>query len=435
MQPILWQEAGSGIRKIKSKRSGILDELHSLERLWYIFYMENPRARWIEAIPVVQEGKELIVLRDTEGITENALVVSREIAFMISLMDGSRTVQDIQVEFMRAAGELVYIEKIQELIDTMDSHLLLFNEHYKNHYTKLREEYETSPVRKAFLAGKSYSANRMELLTFLDEMLKEETDGTIPGEIMGIVAPHIDYPRGMEVYKKTYPHLRNCVKPLVVILGTCHHPTERILSISLKDFETPLETIPHAKGLGALIRENKVLKKHIDEWPHRNEHSIELQLPLIQYMMQQDFEMLPVLTGSMHEYVEGEKSIDDGEIDEIVTNLQEALAAYGKPFIVLSGADLAHIGAQFGDAFALDMATLAHSKVRDEMLLESITKVDAEEFFATIREEEDARRICGLTPIFFQLKLLEGSRCDIVGYDQWTDGKSSVSFAGGIFYK
>jgi AmmeMemoRadiSam system protein B len=397
--------------------------------------MENPKIRWIEAVPFIQEGKDLIILRDTEGITENGLVVSREIAFMISLMDGSRTVRDIQVDFMRAAGELVYIEKIQELIDTMDSHLLLFNENYRNHYARLREDYENAPVRKAFLAGKSYSANRMELLSFLDEMLKKETNGTIQGEITGIVAPHIDYPRGMGVYQKTYPHLRNCVKPLIVIFGTCHHPTEGILSISLKDFETPLETIPHAKGLGALIRENKVLKKYIDEWPHRNEHSIELQLPLIQFMMQQEFEILPILTGSMHDYMEGEKSIDDGEIDEIVTNLQEALAAYGRPFIILAGADLAHIGAQFGDRFALDMAALAHSKARDEILLESIKKVDAEGFFTTIREEKDTRRICGLTPIFFQLKLLEGSRCDIVGYDQWTDGKSSVSFSGGIFYK
>jgi AmmeMemoRadiSam system protein B len=397
--------------------------------------MENPKVRWIEAIPFVQEGRELIMLRDTEGITENALVVSREVAFMISLVDGSRTIQDIQTDFMRAAGELVYIEKIQELIDTMDSHLLLFNENYRNHYAKVREEYEKSPVRKAFLAGKSYSANRMELLSFLDEMLKQETDGTIPGEITGIVAPHIDYPRGMEVYQKTYPHLRNCAKPLIVIFGTCHHPTKGILSISLKDFETPLETIPHAKGLGALIRENKVLKRYIDEWPHRNEHSIELQLPLIQFMMQQEFEILPILTGSMHDYMEGEKSIDDGEIDEILMNLQEMLAAYGRPFIILSGADLAHIGEQFGDKFALDMATLAHSRARDEILLESIKKVDAEGFFTTIREEKDTRRICGLTPIFFQLKLLEGSRCDIVGYDQWTDGKSSVSFAGGIFHK
>jgi len=397
--------------------------------------MENPRVRWIEAVPFVQEGRELILLRDTEGIAENALVVSKEAAFMISLMDGSRTARDIQADFMQATGELVYIEKIQGLIDTMDSYLFLANENYRNHYTKLREEYEKSPVRNAMLAGKSYSENRMELLAFLDEKLKKATDGTISGEITGIVAPHIDYSRGMGVYQKTYPHLRNCNKPLVVIFGTCHHLTQNILSISLKDFETPLEIIPHAKGLDNAILGNKVLGKYVEEWPHRSEHSIELQLPLLQFVMQHDFEILPILTGSMHEHVEGEKNIDDGEIDEITVNLQEVLAAYGRPFIVVSGADLAHIGAQFGDRFELDTATLARSKVRDDMLLESIRKVDAKGFFERIKEEKDARRICGLTPIFFQLKLLAGCKCDIVAYDQWTDGKSSVSFAGGIFYR
>jgi hypothetical protein len=397
--------------------------------------MENPRVRWIEALPIVQDGQELILLRDTEGITENALVVSREIAFMISLMDGTRTLRDIQVDFMKAAGELVYIEKIQELVDTMDSHLFLLSENYKNYYAMLKEEYEKSHVRKAFLAGKSYSANRMELLAFLDEMLGKETDGEISGEITGVVVPHIDYARGAGVYKETYRYLKHCQKPLVVIFGTSHHPTERILSISLKDFETPLEIIPHAKELGKMILSDDVLKKYVDEWPHRIEHSIELQLPLIQFMIQHDFEILPILTGSMLEYISGEKSVDGGEIDEIVEHLRQALKDCGKPFIILSGADLAHIGAQFGDSFSLDIAALARSKARDEILLESIKNVDAKGFFEAIKEERDERRICGLTPIFFQLKLLEGNKCDVVGYKQWTDGKSSVSFAGGVFYK
>lgn len=397
--------------------------------------MENPRVRWIEAHPIVQDGQELILLRDTEGLIENALIVSREVAFMISLMDGTRMLRDIQAAFMETVGELVDIEKIQGLVDAMDSHLLLFSDNFRDYYMTLREEYERLPVRKAFLAGKSYSANRMDLLAFLEEMLGGEHDGKIDGEITGIIAPHIDYARGIDVYKKTYPYLRNVKKPLIVIFGTCHHPTERILSISCKDLETPLEIIPHAKELDRLILGNEVLKNYVDEWPHRNEHSIELQLPLIQFMVQHDFEVLSILTGSMHEYIAGEKSIDAGEIDEIVANLKQVLREYGKPFIILSGADLAHIGAQFGDSLPLDAATLARSKVHDEMLLESVKKADAKGFFETIREESDARRICGLTPIFFQLKILEESSCDIVGYDQWTDGKSSVSFAGGIFYK
>ena len=53
------EDAGSEIGKINTKKTGIRGELHSFGRLWYTFHMENPRIRWIEAIPIEQEGKEL----------------------------------------------------------------------------------------------------------------------------------------------------------------------------------------------------------------------------------------------------------------------------------------------------------------------------------------------------------------------------------------
>jgi AmmeMemoRadiSam system protein B len=398
--------------------------------------MENPKVRWVEAHPIVQDGKELILIRDIEGITEQALIVSNEVAFMISLMDGTRALRDIQEEYMRVCGELVYLEHIQGLVDALDTHLLLHNEHYMDCLAQMRDEYASAPVREPFLAGKSYPANRMELLMFLDEMFKEADGKRYEGkEITGILAPHIDYSRGMEVYRETYSHLRSVEKPLIIVLGTCHRPTAGIWSISVKDFSTPLNVIRHPEGLCRLIRKNDMLKRYIDEWPHRSEHSIELQLPLIQFMARHDFEMLPILTGSMHEYIEGQKGIDDEEIAGIVENFKAALQGYGKPYVVIAGADLAHIGAQFGDNYTLDISTLARSKGKDEAILGSVSNVDSRGFFEAVRAEGDSRRICGLTPIFFQLCLLQDSACDVVSYKQWTDGRSSVSFAGGVFYK
>lgn len=400
------------------------------------FAMERPKLRFIEAVPFVQDGQELILLRDTEGISEKALAVSRDLAFMMSLMDGTRTLRDIQAEFMRVSGEMVYVERIEEIVNLMDENLLLQSDRYDDHMKELRDEYDRSPVRKACLSGQSYSSNPIELLAFLRDMFPAGKDGVAPnGEITGILAPHIDYQRGMGVYRQTYPYLKHAVKPLIVIFGTSHRMTERIWSISLKDFETPLETVHCGTGLKELIKKDDLLKRYIDEWPHRLEHSIELQLPLIQFMVQDDFEILPVLTGSMHEYVEGEKATDDEEIALLVESLKGVLDEYGRPYCIIAGADLAHIGAQFGDRYPLDRMTMNESKEKDGMILEHVRNVDAEGFFRAIQAERDSRRICGLTPIFFQLKLLEGARADIVSYDQWTDGKSSVSFAGGIFYR
>jgi AmmeMemoRadiSam system protein B len=111
------------------------------------------------------------------------------------------------------------------------------------------------------------------------------------------------------------------------------------------------------------------------------------------------------------------------------------LEKYGKSYLFIAGADLAHIGAQFGDRYTLDSETLARSKSKDQEILDSVKQVDAGGFLAAIRAEQDGRRICGLAPIYFQLALLEGSTCEMVSYDQWTDGASSVSFAGAILYK
>ena len=115
--------------------------------------------------------------------------------------------------------------------------------------------------------------------------------------------------------------------------------------------------------------------------------------------------------------------------------MKQVLEKYGKPYLLIAGADLAHIGAQFGDKYALDRLTLGQSKTKDEEILEAVRQVDSQRFLAAIRAEEDRRRICGLAPIYFQLSLLEGSTCDLVDYDQWTDGASSVSFAGAVFYR
>ena len=399
------------------------------------FAMEKPQIRFIEAIPYEKDGKELVVLRDTEGIAREALAVSRDVAFMVSLMDGTNTLRDIQAAFMRASGQMVYMEQIEGLVKALDQNLFLYNDRYMAHVKALYDDYDRLPVRPAYLAGKSYSASRMDLLSFLNGMFDgHENIANTPGDISGILAPHIDYSRGAPVYRRIYPYLKDVPKPLLVIFGTCHHPTEGLWSISLKDFATPLETVPVGPGLKELIRANSFLSRYIEEWPHRNEHSIELQLPLIQFMVQDDFEILPILTGSMHEFIEGSKSIDDDdEVRQLTENLKHVLDAYGKPYCIIAGADLAHIGAQFGDRYTLDPVTLERSRKKDELLLGHVRNVDADGFFREIKEEGDRRRICGLTPIFFQLKLLEGCRADIVDYHQWTDGQSSVSFAGGFF--
>jgi len=113
--------------------------------------------------------------------------------------------------------------------------------------------------------------------------------------------------------------------------------------------------------------------------------------------------------------------------------LKEILKTHEGPCVVIAGADLAHIGAQFGDPPPLNPSTLEESKQKDGALLETVARVDAAGFFEAVAGESDRRRICGLVPIYFLLSMLGPCGGEVVGYDQWTDGASSVSFAGIVF--
>jgi hypothetical protein len=398
--------------------------------------MEHPKMRWVEVLPVLQDGREMFYLRDPEGISEKPLVVSRDVLFLVALMDGKRSTRELQEEYTRASGSLVYLEQVQAVVEAMDTSLLLDNDRFQTCLRKLKAEYEQAPYREPCCSGKSYPEGKEELLAYMNSMFGETELPQVSGEIEGILAPHIDYARGYKVYQETYRYLPLSDRKLLVIFGTCHGMTTKLWNISLKDYCTPLGVLPCRSELQSLINSNALLREQVGEWSHRNEHSIELQIPIIQFLLRnRDVEILPILTGSMQEYVTGGKHPHGQALRELTDNLRQVLEQYGKPYLLVAGADLAHIGAQFGDSYSLDQLTLSRSKSKDEDILDGVKQVDCEHFVAAIRAEQDERRICGLAPIYFQLSLLRACKCNVVSYDQWTDGASSVSFAGAVFYK
>jgi hypothetical protein len=396
---------------------------------------EKVKARWVDVVPTTHNGMEMFLIRDPEGLAGDSLLVSRDVLFLISLMDGKKTVLDIQEAYMKAAGGApVPAERIISVIEAMDAQFLLQNDRYEGHLRVLKDAYASSSCRTAFLPGKSYPDDEAGLRAFMERMLRQGQTPAEKDHVKGLIAPHIDYGRGADVYRRAYRFLPVGENTLFVIFGTCHKPAPRVWNIALRDLRTPLGTVKGAAEVGRLLREDALLGSYVDEWPHRNEHSIELQLPIIQFLLGHGrFEVLSILTGSLHEYMEAGRSPSLGEAAELAERLKEILKAHEGPCVVIAGADLAHIGAQFGDPSPLYPSTLEASKQKDGTLLETVARVDAAGFFDAVRGEGDRRRICGLAPIYFLLSMLGPCGGEVVGYDQWTDGASSVSFAGVVF--
>ena len=131
--------------------------------------MDYPRLRHIDAFPIESSGVPMICLRDPDNFTKEMLTVPYNVYFIISFFDGNHTLLDIQAEYMRKFGELLFKEHIVELIEKLDSHLLLDSERFSIFRDKLEDDFRKSKIRRAAHAGKSYDSH--------PESLKKQIEG------------------------------------------------------------------------------------------------------------------------------------------------------------------------------------------------------------------------------------------------------------------
>jgi len=175
-----------------------------------------------------------------------------------------------------------------------------------------------------------------------------------------------------------------------------------------------------------------------DEAAHRHEHSIEFQVTFLQYLLgtTREFQIVPVLVGSFQPFIEEGASPDDSpEVEAMVAALRAAAKKAG-PVCYVSGADLAHVGRQFGDPWLLDQDRLDEQSQDDHKLLERACQGDAARFFDHVARQDDRRRICGLAPTYTMLELLGPARGELLKYDQAVadDRSECVSFASVAFF-
>jgi AmmeMemoRadiSam system protein B len=146
-----------------------------------------------------------------------------------------------------------------------------------------------------------------------------------------------------------------------------------------------------------------------------------------------DFTVVPILLSSFHEMVAmGTQPANDSRVASFIDALGDELAQDDRRTLIVAGVDFAHIGRKFGDAFSVDESIAERVKREDMGLIEFIRRGDAAGFFADIAKDRDARRICGLAPMYTQLELLRGHRGRLLKYGIAMEPEtgSAVSFAG-----
>ncbi len=404
--------------------------------------MDKPKIRAVEAFPVEQNEQAYICLRDPSGLAPDPIMLGMGAYFIVTLFDGDHDLRDIRAAFMRRFGQILPVENLTELIATLDQAYFLDSPRFREHLRQVREEFHASPVRPAALAGLCYpsepSALRREIEGYF---AAPEGPGTAAAKardhsLKGLIAPHIDPRRGAGAYAHAYGELKAHRPPaLVVILGTSHYGAgPELFSATRKDYATPLGVVPTDGGfVERLSRRYRGGDLFADELLHRNEHSIEFQALFLRWALgRHEFNVAPILVSSFHEMVaKGVVPVEDKRVGSFIEALRTEIDAEKRDVLIVAGVDFAHVGRKFGDEFAVDESIAERVRREDEGLIEFITRGDPEGFFADIVKDRDARRICGLAPMYTQLQLLKGRPGRLLKYGiaMEPDTGSAVSFA------
>ncbi len=409
--------------------------------------MDYPKLRNIDAFPVKMQGQDLICFRDTQRITENVVFLPRSAYFIVSLFDGAHSIRDIQAEYMRMFGELIYSDQIIEVMEKLDSSLLLDSEHFREYRKNVEEEFFQTSIRKPILAGGGYEIVPEKLRMQIESFYFLEGgpgEGPLPqvslNGLQGFVAPHIDYMRGGPCYAWAYKEVaEHSDHDVFILLGTAHVATQKYFALTKKDFETPFGILKADQTILSRLENDMGSDFFSDEFVHRSEHSLEVQAVYLHYLFEKNpnLRIVPVLCGSFCEIIShGGYPHESEEINVFIETLDKIIREDGRKICLVASADLAHVGRQFGHQFLVSEAVMEDVKRKDLEMLDYVIKGDTESFFEYVRKENDQRNICGLPPIYALLRLLENSTGKLLNYTQWRDpdGNGAVTFASIAFH-
>jgi len=391
----------------------------------------------VEAFPVEVDGRRIICLRDPANLSPRVVGLAGPTLFLVSLMDGTRTLRDLQSAVAKRFSDVIPLPDLERLVEELDESLLLDSPHFREHLARMERDYLEAPHRAATHAGSGYEADADALAARLDGWIGATAPREALDRVAGVIAPHIAFQRGGPTYAWAYRELSRSAAETVVVLGTSHVPLSRYFSVTRKDFATPFGTIPADTAFLDSLEERMGERLESDPLVHRGEHSVELQAVWLQ-RMGRPLRIVPILCGSLHEEIaSGASPREQDEVARFLEALGATLREYGERAVVIAAADLAHVGTGFGDEKPPDAALLRSVEDGDRASLDAATRLDAEGFFRVSQEENDRRRVCGLAPVYAFLAALDADHGELLEYRQCVDpsGFRTVTIASAAFFR
>ena len=262
-------------------------------------------------------------------------------------------------------------------------------------------------LRSPAVAGQFYPGRETSLRQMLDEILPA---GEEKRPALGVMSPHAGYVYSGKVAGKIFGG--SVIPEKVIILGPNHHGIGHPAAVYEQgSWLTPLGAVRIAEDVTAHILDECPMTA-ADTAAHQYEHSLEVQVPFLQYL-EPDVRIAPVCISRL--------TLED--LMRMGEGLALAAARCSKTPLFVASSDMTHF----------ESGAVAHHK--DFLAIEKILALDPEGLYETVRT--NCISMCGVMPTVVMLqalKCLGASEAELVAYsnsgDVTGDQADVVGYAG-----
>lgn len=290
-------------------------------------------------------------------------------------------------------------------------------------------------MRRAKFAGMFYQRAR----SLLDRQIKEcfEGDrgpGALPStnlksskKVKAVIVPHAGYAYSGQAAAWAYKYIaEQGMSDLYIIIGPSHSSSQT--SLTMETFDMPYGYVRVDQHFARKLLEKGNIKE--DNELHDEEHSVEVQIPFLQFIFKKQAEklkILPILIGH---------KITRDQLKKLALDIKEVAMDMNKNVTLIISSDFTH----YGPAYRF-IPFESHRKENiykiDEAAINLIKEFKSEEFLNLV--EKELMTICGALPIYLLLNYLKSGKVMLEQYytsadlDTHSDYRNSVSYASIIF--
>ncbi len=246
-------------------------------------------------------------------------------------------------------------------------------------------------MRKPAVADRFYPGSPDILKKTISDLLQKTGSGRNRKKAVAAISPHAGYIYSGELAAKTLDSI--VIPETVIVIGPNHRGTGAPVALSTCPWILPFGTVLVNDELaGYILHYSSNITR--DEEAHRLEHSLEVQIPFLQYR-QKDLSIVPLVVSQ----------ISYPLCIEIAEALVNGIKAFKKDVLLVASTDMSHYEPRH-------VAT-----EKDSQALRHIKSLDPEKLYFTVFDNKIS--MCGVIPVTVTLiaaKMLGASSCELIGY-------------------